>query len=258
MAKTGGQRVYTAEDIRLVQQEALAAINELLREAPSLAGDSFILSGCLLSGTGGNYAISSGYVYIDGRVRRFDAVSGISTLPRYIIGVKVEESIRDFQLGGSFPVVDNYKAELSSTPGDGSFIAVELTGSKRFYDSVLKTKLGINLKANISQPSWTNLTPAFSSGVTVHQALQCRVNTLGYLELRGMIYSVAQPNGVITTLPVGFRPAGWPRLLGVAAFGEAPFNQLVVEIQPNGAIVLLGYDGWSYTVILNGTFIPMS
>ncbi|MBR4405204.1 MAG: hypothetical protein IKT30_02395 [Bacteroidaceae bacterium] len=67
-AQTGGRYTYVDDIVNL--QELSLAFASIFNNC-----DNFIISGCEISGT----SISEGYVYINGKIRRFTGVSGITT-----------------------------------------------------------------------------------------------------------------------------------------------------------------------------------
>lgn len=81
-AQTGGRYVYV-EDVLNLQDLALA-FGRIFDEC-----DNFIISGCEVSGS----TISSGYVYLNGKVRYFSGASGITTWPQYMYENNSTESV---------------------------------------------------------------------------------------------------------------------------------------------------------------------
>lgn len=130
-AKPNGQRVYTAKDLQTVQDEILLAMESQYADY----GD-FVFNGCEVTGAPGNYAISSGLVYIAGKIRQFEAVTGIAALPKYIVSSLVEEVPRQFKLGGTYNVIDNHKAVLSDTVA-ANYVEVSTDGVLSTYKGVI-------------------------------------------------------------------------------------------------------------------------
>jgi hypothetical protein len=81
-AQTGGRYTYVDDIVNL--QELALAFSGIFDEC-----DNFIISGCKVSDTN----ISSGYVYINGKLRYFSGVSGITSWPQYIYETNRSESI---------------------------------------------------------------------------------------------------------------------------------------------------------------------
>ena len=81
-AQTGGRYTY-ADDLLNLQALALSFV--------SMFDDclNFIVSGCQISGNN----ISAGYVYINGKIRKFDGHTGNSTWPKYIYENNANENI---------------------------------------------------------------------------------------------------------------------------------------------------------------------
>lgn len=81
-AQTGGRYTYV-DDIANLQDLALA-FTSIFDDC-----DNFIISGCKVSGT----SISEGYVYINGKIRRFSGASGITAWPQYIYESNKTETV---------------------------------------------------------------------------------------------------------------------------------------------------------------------
>lgn len=74
----------------LFDVETKDAIEALLNSITNGDTEGLILSGCTVSGTAGNFAISSGYVYLDGEVLLYSGGSGFSAT-RYLQKATVTE-----------------------------------------------------------------------------------------------------------------------------------------------------------------------
>lgn len=81
-AQTGGRYTYVDDIVNL--QELALAFASVFDDC-----DNFIISGCEVSET----AISSGYVYISGKIRYFSGISGITAWPQYIYETNKTETI---------------------------------------------------------------------------------------------------------------------------------------------------------------------
>ena len=81
-AQTGGRYTYVDDIMNL--QELSLAFGELFTEC-----DNFIVSGCQVSGN----AISAGFVYLNGKLRRFAGATGITSWPQYIYELNRTESV---------------------------------------------------------------------------------------------------------------------------------------------------------------------
>lgn len=82
-AQTGGRYVYVDDVLNL--QELALAFGEIFNEC-----DAFIVSGCQVSGT----SITSGYVYLNGKLRYFSGASGITQWPQYLYEKNTVESVQ--------------------------------------------------------------------------------------------------------------------------------------------------------------------
>jgi hypothetical protein len=103
-SQTGGRYTYV-EDILNLQELALANLSIFD------GCNNFVISGCkcLDSGSG----LSSGYVYINGRVRYFAGASGLTTWPVYICENNSTEVV-PYVTGGSKVGRTNYGTRLSN------------------------------------------------------------------------------------------------------------------------------------------------
>lgn len=81
-SQTGGRYTYVDDIINL--QDLALAITAMFNDC-----DNFVLSGCEVSGS----SISSGYVYINGKLRYFSGASGITTWPQYIYESNKTENV---------------------------------------------------------------------------------------------------------------------------------------------------------------------
>lgn len=87
---TGGRPVKN-EDLQLFEQ-----FITLLEGLFSEFEDGIIVSGCEITGTSGDYDISSGYIYYDGNICVFDGVEGVSSLPYAMEKTETEGTPRTF------------------------------------------------------------------------------------------------------------------------------------------------------------------
>lgn len=81
-AQTGGRYTYVDDIVNL--QDLSLAFASIFSNC-----DNFIISGCEISGT----SISEGYVYINGKIRHFSGVSGITTWPQYLYESNKTETV---------------------------------------------------------------------------------------------------------------------------------------------------------------------
>lgn len=132
-AQTGGRYTYV-DDIVNLQELALAF-------ASIFDGcDNFIVNGCEISGN----SVTAGYVYINGKLRYFPGVSGITSWPQFIYENNQTESVA--YASGSDKVGRNiYGCSLAKTvptiqdPLTGeipAFIKLEVGGGTRMKDAL--------------------------------------------------------------------------------------------------------------------------
>ena len=81
-AQTGGRYTYVDDIVNL--QDLSLAFGELFTEC-----DNFIVSGCAISGN----TIAPGFVYLNGKLRRFSGATGITKWPQYIYEQNSTESV---------------------------------------------------------------------------------------------------------------------------------------------------------------------
>ena len=81
-AQTGGRYVYVDDVLNL--QDLALAFGRIFDEC-----DNFIISGCEVSGS----TISSGYVYLNGKIRYFSGVGGVTSWPQYLYEKNSTESV---------------------------------------------------------------------------------------------------------------------------------------------------------------------
>lgn len=116
IAKVGGRRFYSDDLINV--QDSINALVEVL----SKYGDC-ILSGCEISGSGGSYAVSPGYVRIGGKLRKLEGGS-FSTFPFYIVpdNAIVQTVYKD---NVSRDAIGVYASHLSTTSADGALMIAD-------------------------------------------------------------------------------------------------------------------------------------
>lgn len=133
-AQTGGRYTYVDDIINL--QELALAFSAFFSEC-----DNFIIGGCEITGN----QISSGYIYINGKIRYFQGKSEISQWPQYIYesnsninvnyasgGAKVGRTNYGCAIGNSVPTAQD--PVTGKTP---SFIRISQTEAPRLRDSFI-------------------------------------------------------------------------------------------------------------------------
>lgn len=133
-AQTGGRYTY-ADDLENLQELALA-FSQIFDDC-----DNFIISGCEVSGS----AISSGYVFLNGKIRRFSGATGITSWPQYIYeqnstesvpyesgGAKVGRNIYGCALAKSVPVIKDVLTEKAPVS-----MVITATGGLRMKDAFI-------------------------------------------------------------------------------------------------------------------------
>lgn len=175
------------------------AIEALLTTITDGETQGVILSGCEVSGTSGNFAISAGYVYLDGKVLRYPGGSGFSAT-RYL------QKASDTEESGTFAdtvvraYIDVEAAEdAGSAPGGGvQYVTVTFSGGGQrlvdllitINDQATTTSKGIaeiatQSEVNTGSDSDRYVTPSTLNGRTATEtrsgiaeiATQAEVNT---------------------------------------------------------------------------------
>lgn len=97
-----------------------------------------------------------------------------------------------------------------------------------FNGTSVVTLLTVKTDGTLAQPAWTNVT--FNLGTNLgggYQTVQYRKNTLGEVELRGS--ATVGNNGVVFTLPAGYRPSAM-RAFTLLQFGGENAEQATTVI----------------------------
>lgn len=171
-AQTGGRYTYVDDIVNL--QELSLAFASIFNNC-----DNFIISGCEISGT----SISEGYVYINGKIRRFAGVSGITTWPQYIYESNRTETVA--YASGSDKVGRNiYGCAIAKTvptaldPLTGatpSFIKLTSGGGLTMNDALFG-KYALLLKSAAGQQTVSDII-TFNNNVNVNGALTTKGRT---------------------------------------------------------------------------------
>jgi hypothetical protein len=185
----------------------------------------------------GNFDMTAGIVYLNGEFMRVDAVTN-QTFTKYIKATPVTNVARVFQDTISKTFIVERKAEVSATvDGSGQEITISsvAASNNRRFSVATATKLGLTklyanvaasntdgavtqaalvtalaLKADVSQTAWANLSYT-APWTTQNNQAKYRKNNFGEVALTGQVWTdpttFTGSNGILGTLPVGFRPA---------------------------------------------------
>lgn len=162
----GGRQVHQ-DDFAILQEELFKAI-----ELQYTGQGAFIVQGCQVTGSAGNYSIANGLVYINGKIMEFSSVSGISSFPKYIVqAADVDQDSFALEQGGSAYKRTLVKAELvSSAPGSGEFITMTSSGGRN-YNDVLATQF-VRVSGNQTvNGQKTFSSDVISNGVNINSAI---------------------------------------------------------------------------------------
>lgn len=170
----GGRQVHQ-DDLRILQEQWLKSV-----QLQYAGQGAFIIQGCGVSGTAGNYTIASGIVYINGLIMEFSSVSGVASFPRYIVqAADVQQDSFPLEQGGSAYKRTLVKAELSaSAPGSGEFITMSASGGRSYNDilSAQFVRIAGNQTVN-GQKTFTS--PVISNGLNLNSEISNLNSSLG-------------------------------------------------------------------------------
>ena len=131
-AQTGGRYTYVDDIINL--QELALAFASLFTDC-----DNFIVSGCEVTGS----TISEGFVYLNGKLRKFSGATGIGTWPQYIYESNKTESVA-YASGADKVGRNNYGCTIGSsvpttpdvlTNAVPAYILIPKSGGKRLKEA---------------------------------------------------------------------------------------------------------------------------
>ena len=118
---TGGRHVYNS-DFKNLQELALA-MQELFREC----GGNFVISGCKVTISDSKVTVSSGYVYINGKVRAMAEATDLSAANLYIVGKSSNGVSIPYADGSNFNQYTDYYAKAVNSSSVSDYIAYDTT-----------------------------------------------------------------------------------------------------------------------------------
>ncbi len=267
-----GGAPFSNEDLNDVfQGEIWAALQAMLSQYNDDA-EGVIVSGCVVTPNVGNFDMTAGIVYLNGEFMRVDAVTN-QTFPKYIKAATPTNIVRAFQDTLNKTFIVERKAEVSATvDGSGQEITIAsvAAANDRRFSVANATKLGLTklyanvaasntdgavtqaalvtalgFKANAAQDAWANLSYT-APWTTQNFAAKYRKSTLGEVALTGEVHTngttYTGSNGLIGTLPVGFRPAQQVRY-SLNCFNASIRIIGVLSVNANGTVVFDGATG---------------
>lgn len=148
--------VFRDNDIYAIQNR-VNAIEAML----NTIGEAFIVSGCVVSGTAPNNAISAGIVFLDGKLHSLPAVPTIDlATTKHIKFLSATDSDpRTLSGGGTQNRIKTYLAQVSNSPAVSPLQHIEIdnfTPNKNFGNTVVKKSLFIE--------EYADLIPTLQSG----------------------------------------------------------------------------------------------
>jgi hypothetical protein len=127
--ETGGRPLFN-NDLDIVQTEILAAL-----EAEYSGKGAFIVNGCSTTSN----SISSGIVFMDGKIMRFEGASSVS-FPIYLVMQEELLENETYETGGIKPTLKNIKAIVSTTvPSGAEYITMTASGGRTYNDVMAGT-----------------------------------------------------------------------------------------------------------------------
>lgn len=229
--------VFRDNDIYAVQNR-INALEAML----NTLGEAFVVSGCAVSGTAPNNAVSAGIVFLNGKLHTLPAVATIdlSTAQHIKFLSSTDADPRALSGGGTQNRIKTYLAQISPGIISQSIAISQATPARTFADVIAKDSDLTDLLDTISvrvntdltyNTGWANVFP----GVPV----KYNKNFFGMVQVAGY----AQYNGggtvSIATLPVGYRPST-VKQFNVAGY-DASNNPIVgvVEVEATGNMELI-------------------
>jgi len=152
-SNTGGVP-FQALDFQFIQDESWKGIVSTLKGLYVDYPYGFVIQGCGSTITGATYDIAEGYVFLNGDIIYFPAVTGIpvANSPVYYEGTATAEA-RNYESGGSFTFAESKTVTTSVTSGDT--ITFTSTGTQRTYQDALTSQ--IKLKGGTWTPTVVNV-----------------------------------------------------------------------------------------------------
>jgi hypothetical protein len=174
----------------LFDEETKDAIEAMLSTVIIGQTEGVILSGCLATGTAGNFAISAGYIFVDGLVLRYPGTSGHSATQYLKIATATEES-GVFADGGTKAYIDVNTAINFSTSGGG-------TGTQ--YITLAFATAGITLASRIGDILNDNIVTTakiLDSNVTANKLA---TNAVTSVKINALAVTTAKIDALAVTL----------------------------------------------------------
>ncbi|HTF18167.1 MAG TPA: hypothetical protein VK658_08855 [Chryseolinea sp.] len=162
----GGREIHQT-DLEVLQSEMLKAI-----QLQYVGQGAFILQGCIVTGTAGNYTVGDGLIIINGLVMQFSSQSGIVSFPQYMVqAADVDMDSFPLEQGGSAFKRTLQKAELvGSVPGAGEYIVMSASGGRNYSD-ILASQF-MRLSGNQTVNGQKNFTSdVISNGLNVNSEI---------------------------------------------------------------------------------------
>lgn len=213
--KSGGQPFYN-RDFKFQFSQLFKSVEKQYEEQ-----GAFVLSGCQVSES----AISSGLVYIGGKIMEFEGVVGVS-FPVYLKqATPIQHEERFFAEDNANKTTRvNYHAKVTSIePINEEYIEIRSDGAKRFLQTLIVE--------HTTQVSLSN--PAFNGPLT-YRKLGAMVEVsfdIAYTDVPGY-------NHLVYGLPIGYRPVS--RIFTPCTLFDGGFAPGTVAVNTDGSIAV--YD----------------
>jgi len=233
-------------DGRYIRIDDLLALQELSFSLEKLFdnfGEPFVISGCVVSGTAPNNAVSAGVVFLDGKIHSLPAVGSVDLgSVKYIRHLSNTASdSRPLFGGGSANVFETYLAQISGTTGSDDYIEISQGAPAKTVADVIASQSDLTaLLATILARTNADLTyntgwDSYFLGVPA----QYNKNSLGFVQVAGVVKHVSGGATVIGTLPSGYRPNIIKRFIVAGYNGSGTPVDAVIEVDATGDIELL-------------------
>jgi hypothetical protein len=202
------------------------------------AGEAFVVSGCVVSGTAPNNAVSAGIAFIDGKLHRLPAVASVDLgTTKYIkFSSSADSDPRSLSGGGTQNRIKTYLAQVSNTASTFPLQSIPIsqaTPARKFSD-VFAKKSDLDALFTLDAPQLLTINTGYEAGF-VTLSPYYRKNKFNEVALTGTIKRTTGGAGIVCVLPVGFRP---PQNKHFVVWNQAQDAFGVIRVDTAGQIVV--------------------
>jgi hypothetical protein len=211
----------------IFDEENKDAIEAILTSITDGQTQGVILSGCVAAGATPNGTLTAGFVYLDGKVLRLPAQTGL-TWPVYIAEAAATEEGGVFADSVTRQYIDVEEAEVvTSIPGAGQYVTITDQSTQG------RTLLNALQEIENTNEAWTSTGFSYGTGASagIAGAPEFYKDRNGVVHLRGGI--VKGSTTTLGTLPAGYRPQ---ETIALTSFNEDTETLQVFVITTGGSI----------------------